>query len=83
VELQPRGGQRGAAIVGEGAAHRATVAPHDLSLMVGTPLKLPFNGPNAPYMLFEFLLGMAIGVIDRLGGFAEIMEVTQLVRHLG
>jgi hypothetical protein len=51
--------------------------------MVGTPLKLPFNGPNAPYMLFECLLGMAIGVIDRLGGFAEIMEVTQLVRHLG
>jgi hypothetical protein len=27
-------------------------------------------------------LGMAIGFIDGLGGFTQIMELTQLVRHI-
>lgn len=83
MALEPRGRQRWAAIVGEGAAHRATVAPHDFRLRVGPPLNLPFKRTDATHMLFEFLLGMPIGFIDRLGGFAEIMEMTQLVRHLG
>ena len=41
MQREPRGRQRGAAIVGEGAAHCATVAPHDFRLVVGTPRNLP------------------------------------------
>jgi len=81
MELEPRGRQRWVAIVGEGAAHRATVAPHDFRLVVGTSLTLPFYRTDAAHPLFQDFLGMAIGFIDGLGGFTQIMELTQLVRH--
>ena len=82
MEREPRGRQRWGAIVGEGAAHRATVAPHDFRLGVGTPLHLPFQRTDAPHPLFQDFLGMAIGFIDGLGSFTQIMELTQLVRHI-
>jgi hypothetical protein len=82
MELEPRGRQRWGAIVGEGAAHRATVAPHDFRLAVGPPLKLPFQRTDAPQPLFQGFLGMAIGFINGFGGFTQIMELTQLVRHV-
>jgi hypothetical protein len=43
----------------------------------------PFNGADPTDTLFECLLGMAVGVINRLRCLAEIMEVTQLVGHIG
>jgi hypothetical protein len=76
MELEPRGRQRWAAIVGEGAAHRATVAPHDFRLVVGTSLKLPYYRTDAPHPLLQDFLGMAIDCIDGLGGFTQIMELT-------
>jgi len=82
MQREPRGRQRGAAIVGEGAAHCATVAPHDFRLVVGTPLTLPFERTDATHPLFQAFLGMAIGFRDGLGGFTQRMELTQLVRHI-
>ena len=82
MELEPRGRQRWVAIVGESAAHRATVAPHDFRLAVGPPLTLSFQRTDAPHPLFQDFLGMAIGFIDGLGGCTQIMEMTQLVRHV-
>jgi hypothetical protein len=33
-------------------------------------------------MFFEALLGMTVGLIDGLGRFVEVVQVTQLVRYL-
>jgi hypothetical protein len=78
MELAPRGRSRWVAIVGEGAAHRATGAPHDFRLGVGTPRILPFQRTDAPHPLVQAFLGMAIGVIDGLGSFTPIMERTRM-----
>ena len=80
MQREPRGRQRGAAIVGEGAAHCATVAPHDFRLVVGTPLTLPFERTDATHPLFQAFLGMAIGFRDGRGGFTQRMALTPLVR---
>ena len=82
MEFEPRGFQGWASIIRQGAAHRATVAPHDFRLAVGPPLKLSFQRTDTPHPLFQDFLGMAIGFIDGLGGFTQIMELTQLVRHI-
>ena len=39
--------------------------------------------PHATYRLLEFLLGMPVRFIDRLGGLAQIVELAQLVRNTG
>jgi hypothetical protein len=45
--------------------------------------KAPFDGAYSTDTLLEFFLRMAVGVSNGLGRLAEIMEVTQLVGHLG
>lgn len=81
MELKPRGRQRWAAIIGQGTAHGATIAAHYLGLGVCAPVQLPFNRPHTPHVFFQRFLGMAIGLIDGLRGFTQIMEMTQLMRH--
>ena len=83
MEFEPRGVQGRAAIVREGTAHGRTVAPHDFGLRVTPSCEAPFNGAYPADTLFQFFLGMAVGLIDGLGCLAEVMEVTELVRHLG
>ena len=82
MEREPGGGQGGPAIIREGAAYSATIAAHDLSLWVRAPFQFACDGPDAPYPLFQRFLGMAVRFIDRFGGFTQIMELTQLVRHI-
>jgi hypothetical protein len=43
----------------------------------------PFNGAYPADTFFACFLGMAVGVIPRLRCLAEIMEVTQVVWHIG
>jgi hypothetical protein len=83
VEFEPRGFQGWAAIIREGTPHGRTVAPHDFSFRSMASFEAPFKGASPSDTLFEFFLGMAIGVINRLRCLAEIMEVTQLVWHIG
>ena len=80
MELETGSRQGRAALVGEGTPYRATVAPDDFGLRIGAPLDPTFQGADTPDVLFEGLLGMAGGFIDRLGGFAQGVKVTQLVR---
>ena len=82
MQREPRGRQRGAAIVGEGATHCATGAPHDFRLVVGTPRTLPCERTDATHPLFQAFLGLTIGFRDGLGGFTQRMELTPLVRHI-
>ena len=44
---------------------------------------MPFERSNAADQLFQFLLGMAIRFVDRLGGFAEVVKLAQLMGDPG
>jgi hypothetical protein len=83
VELETGSCQRRAAIIGERTPDGATVAPYDLGLGIGAFLKATFQGTHAADVLFEGRLGMAVGLVDRLGRFAQVVKVTELVGHLG
>jgi hypothetical protein len=83
VECEPRGFQGWAAIIREGTPHGRTVAPHHCSFRIMPSFEAPFNGAYPADTLCAFLLGMAVGVLNRLRCLAEIMEVTQLVWHIG
>ena len=83
MEFEPRGVQGWASIVREGTAHGRTVAPYDFGFRVTPSFEAPFDGAYPTDTLFQFFLGMAVGFIDGLRGLAEIMEVTELVWHLG
>jgi hypothetical protein len=48
---------------------------------IGPRFQLAFEGPHAAHLLLELLLGMAIGFVDRLGRFAQIVKLAQLVGH--
>ena len=58
------------AIVGEGTADGTAIAAHNLGFWVRPLVKLPFNGAHTAEALFQCLLGVAVGLIDRLGRFA-------------
>ena len=83
MELEPGSRQRRAAIIGEGTPDGATVAPYDLGLGIGASLHGPFQGAHTADVFFEDLLGMAVGLIDRLGRFVQVVKVTELVGDLG
>jgi hypothetical protein len=75
MQLEPGGIQGRAAIVGEGTAHGTAVAPNDLRFGVRSAFEVPFDGAYPADALLQFLLGMAVGLLDRLGRFAQIMQV--------
>jgi hypothetical protein len=83
VECEPRGFQGWASIIREGTPHGRTVAPHDFGFRITPSFEAPFNGAYPTDTLFELFLGMAVGVIHGLRRLVEIMEVTQLVWHIG
>jgi hypothetical protein len=67
VEFEPRGFQGWTSIIREGTPYGRTVAPHDFGLRITPSFETPFNGAYPTDPLFEFFLGMAVGVIN---GFA-------------
>jgi len=83
VEFQPRGFQRRPSIIREGTAHGRTIASDDLGFWVASFCKASFNGSYTADTFLEFFFGMPVRLIDGFCGFMEIMEVTELMRHLG
>jgi hypothetical protein len=83
VELETSSCQRRSAIVGEGTPDGAAVAPEDLGLGIGASLRGPCQGTHATDVFFEDLFGMTVRLSDRLGRFAQVVKVTQLVGDLG
>ena len=79
-EDQPRSRQRRPAVVGQGATHRGAVTVYRLGLRVVTALDLALDRPHPADALLQFLLGVAVGLEDRLGCLAEVVEVAELVR---
>jgi hypothetical protein len=83
MEFEARGAQGGAPIIREGTAPRPALSPDDLGLGIWPSFELSFDGTHPADVLLEFLLGVTVRLIDRLGGFPEVVEMTQLVGHLG
>src|SRR5947209_6225011 len=81
LQHQPRGRQRRPAVVGQGAAHRGAVALNRSRLQVVTALDLALDRPHPADPLLQLLLGVPIGLVDRLGRLAEVVEVAELVRY--
>ena len=70
-------------IIREGTAPRPAISPDDLGLGRRPSFELSFDGTPSADVLLEFLLGVTVRLLDGLGGFPEVVEMTQLVGHLG
>jgi hypothetical protein len=70
------------AIIGERAVHGTDIATGDFGFGVRTFVQLACKRAHAAHPFFQCLLGMAISFIDGLGGFPQIVKVTQLMRRL-
>ena len=81
AQLQPRGLQRRPAVVGQRRADRRAVAPDRLGLGVVAALDLPLDRPDAADLLLQLDLGVAVGLVDRPGRLAEVVELAELVGH--
>jgi hypothetical protein len=83
VELQARSFQGRSSIVREGTAHGRTVASDDLGFQVAPACEASFNGAYTTDPLLEFFLGMLVCLVEGFRCLMEIMEETELMRHLG
>jgi hypothetical protein len=83
VALETSRRHRRSAIVGAGTPDGAAVPPYDLGLGSGASRHGPCQGAHATDGLFEDLLGMAVGLRERLGGFRQGVQVPQVVGPLG
>src|SRR3982751_2785692 len=83
VQPQARSLERWPAVVGQGAAYRRAVALHDLRLRVAPALDLAVDRSDPTHHLLQLFLGMPVGLKDRQGGFTQVVEMAQLVRHVG
>jgi hypothetical protein len=83
VEFEARGFQRWPSIVREGTPHSRTVTTDDCGFRVVSSFETPFDGAHPADPLLEFFLRMPVRLVDGFRGFLEIMDVTELVRHLG
>ena len=83
MEFEPRGFQGWASIIREGTPHGRTVTPHDFGFRITPSFEAPFDGAYPTDTFFPFFLGMAVGFINGLRRLAEVMEVTELVWHMG
>ena len=83
VQPQPRGRQRRPAVVGERRADGRAVAANRLGLGIVAPLDRALDRADAADLLLELLLGVAVGLEDRQGRLAQVVEVAELVRHVG
>ncbi len=69
------------ALVAEGTTHGQAIAAHHLRLRVVPAFHPLLDRPHAPDVLLEFLLGVAIRLIERACRLAQIMELTELMRY--
>ena len=83
MEFEARGFQRRPAIVREGTPHGRTVTPDDRGCRVVPPFEIPFDGAHPANPLLEFFLRMPVRLVEGFRSFMQVMEVTELVRHLG
>jgi hypothetical protein len=80
---EPCGTQRWAAIVRQGPAPCAAIAPDDLRRRGRASVALSRDGTHAADTRLQFLLRVAGCFVHRLGGVVAVREVPPVRRHLG
>jgi hypothetical protein len=80
---EPRRVQRRPAGVGQGAAHGQTIAPHRLCLGISPAFQAALDRADTAHPFLEFRLGVPVGLRERARGFAQVMELAELMRDAG
>ena len=83
VEQQARQLQRRVACVRQGTPHRLAVGAECLGVGIVALTQCMLDRPDAPHVLLEHRFCLGIGLDDRLRRFFEVMELAELVRHIG
>jgi len=83
VQAQSRGTQGRPPVVGQRATHRQTIPAHHLGLAIGASLHRTLDRAHSPHALLEFLLRVAVRLEERARGLAQVVELAELVRHVG
>ena len=84
VQAQPRRVQGRPPVIRERRAHRLTVAEGRGRFGITLPgrlLQAVLDGTHAADPLLQFLLGVAVRLVDRKRRFAQVVELAELVRH--
>jgi hypothetical protein len=68
-------------IIRERATYRRTITANDRGFIVVALLDHALNRAHPTHLLFQFLLGMAIRLIDRLGCLSQVVKVAKLMRY--
>ena len=79
MPLESRGDEWRVPISSERTAPRTAIAAHALGFRVRARFQLAVNGADPADPLLQFLLGVAVGLIDGLGSFADVVTVAPLV----
>lgn len=79
MQHQSGSAEWGAAIIGQRRAHREAIPAQRLGLRIGPALQGLLNGADPAHVLFQLRLGVAVRLVDRLGGFPQVVELTELV----
>jgi hypothetical protein len=75
--------QGGPTVIGQGAAHGGAVSADDLGHRIVLGLQSAFDGPNPAHGFLQLLLGLAVEFVDGQACLTQVMELAELVRHLG
>ena len=75
--------QRWPAIIRDRTAHRQTIPPDRRRLGIGPPFQRPFKWAHTAHLFLQLLLGVPIGLEDRLGRFAQVVKLAELVWNTG
>ncbi len=69
-------------IIGQGTSDRNRVATDQVGGRIITLLDSSLEWANATHVLLELLLGVPVSFEDRCGSFAQLVELTQLMRDV-
>jgi hypothetical protein len=83
VQAQARRTERGPSIIGDGTPDRQTVPADGRRLWIIAPLQRTLQRAHAPHLFLQLLLGVPVRLSYRLGRFAQIVNLAELVRDTG
>ena len=75
VQREPRSRQGRAPVVGQRAPDRQTVPADRLGLGILACFHLALDRADASELLLELLLGVAVGLVDRLSRLPQVVEL--------
>src|SRR5512142_303166 len=81
LQLESVGIQRRMPVIGERASDCQAVAMRRLRFLIGPCFQLPLQRTHPTHVLLELFLGMQVSRGNRFGRFAQVVEMTELMRN--